>query len=65
MAGAFWFVHMDNGLFSEKGGYEYVMVLAAVSVLFALTGAGRYSLDAVLWTRSGEGAERDPESVRA
>ncbi|MFC4055015.1 DoxX family protein [Actinomadura syzygii] len=65
MAGAFWFVHMDNGLFSEKGGYEYVMVLAAVSVLFALTGAGRYSLDALLWTRHGEGAGRYRESVRA
>lgn len=56
---------MDSGLFSEKGGYEYVMVLAAVAVLFAPTGAGRYSLDAVLWSRHGEDAGRDRESVHA
>jgi putative oxidoreductase len=68
MAGAFWFVHMDHGLFSEKGGYEYVMMLGAAAPLFALAGGGRFSLDAVLWgrlTRRGEAAtvERQPARV--
>lgn len=56
MAGAFWYVHMDKGLFSREGGYEYVMVLAAVSLLFAAVGAGRFSVDSVLWGRHREDA---------
>ncbi|MDL4821527.1 DoxX family protein [Actinomadura opuntiae] len=68
MAGAFWFVHRDHGLFSEKGGYEYVLVLGAAALLFALAGGGRISLDAVLWrrlARRGESgvAERQPARV--
>ncbi|MBO2457797.1 DoxX family protein [Actinomadura violacea] len=51
MAGAFWFVHRDHGLFSEKGGYEYVLMLGAAALLFALAGGGRFSLDAALWGR--------------
>lgn len=56
MAGAFWYVHMGKGLFSQEGGYEYVLVLAAAALLFTLTGAGRFSLDAVLWGRRPESA---------
>jgi putative oxidoreductase len=63
MAGAFWFVHMDKGLFSQEGGYEYVLILGAVSVLLALIGAGRFSLDAVLWNRGGATAGRDRDSA--
>jgi putative oxidoreductase len=51
MAGAFWFVHMDKGLFADKGGYEYVMILGGTALLLALTGAGRFSLDSVLFGR--------------
>ncbi|MFG2250772.1 DoxX family protein [Spirillospora sp. NPDC048823] len=58
MAGAFWYVHMDNGLFSRDGGYEYVLVLGATTLLFALVGAGRFSLDAVLRSRREEAPER-------
>ncbi|WP_433478652.1 DoxX family protein [Spirillospora sp. CA-142024] len=64
MAGAFWYVHMDKGLFSQEGGYEYVLVLAAVCLLFALTGGGRFSLDALLFGRRRAGAP-ERESVSA
>ncbi|MBT2210016.1 DoxX family protein [Actinomadura sp. NEAU-AAG7] len=51
MAGAFWYVHKDNGLFADKGGYELVLILGALALLLALTGAGRFSVDALLWGR--------------
>lgn len=40
-------VHGKNGLFSDKGGIEYNVVLIAVALGFALTGAGSISLDAI------------------
>ncbi|MCP2339521.1 DoxX family protein [Actinomadura rupiterrae] len=48
MAGALWFAHADHGFFSDKGGYEYVLVLAVLSLLVAFAGPGRVSLDALL-----------------
>lgn len=41
-------VHGQNGYWSDKGGFEYQLVLIAVVVGVALIGAGSYSLDAVL-----------------
>ncbi|MGH3240217.1 MAG: DoxX family protein [Spirillospora sp.] len=64
MAGAFWYVHMDQGFFLDKGGYEYVMVLAGGALLLAGTGAGRFSLDGVIWGRRGENTT-DRESIPA
>lgn len=60
MAGAYWYVHMDKGFFANEGGYEYVLVLAAAALLLALTGAGRFSLDAVLWRRREDTSEQEP-----
>jgi putative oxidoreductase len=40
--------HLAAGFFSQDGGFEYVLVLAAGSVAVALTGPGRASLDALL-----------------
>ncbi|WP_131742479.1 DoxX family protein [Actinomadura roseirufa] len=57
MAGAFWFVHVDKGLFADKGGYELVLALGAASLLLVLTGAGRFSLDAVLFRGRDTAAE--------
>ena len=51
MAGAFLFVHVDKGLFADKGGYELVLTLAAAALVLAAVGAGRYSVQALL-TRS-------------
>ncbi|WP_433337134.1 DoxX family protein [Spirillospora sp. CA-294931] len=51
MAGAFWFAHSDNGLWLDKGGYEYVLALGATALLLALIGGGRFSVDALVWGR--------------
>ncbi|PLR85309.1 DoxX family protein [Bacillus sp. V33-4] len=39
-------VHGKNGLFSDKGGIEYTVVLIAVALGIMLTGPGAFSLDA-------------------
>ncbi|MDU4694893.1 MULTISPECIES: DoxX family protein [Paenibacillus] len=41
-------VHAKNGYWSTAGGYEYNLLLIAVSVGLMLSGAGAYSLDALL-----------------
>ncbi|WP_424767652.1 DoxX family protein [Paenibacillus sp. sgz302251] len=41
-------VHAQNGLWSTGNGYEYNLVLVAIAVGVALTGAGAYSLDALI-----------------
>lgn len=38
--------HRPNGFFVFRDGYEYVLVLAVVSVALAMLGPGRFSLDA-------------------
>ncbi|GAS97960.1 DoxX family protein [Mycolicibacterium canariasense] len=46
---AAWTVHRHNGFFIVKQGWEYNLVLAVAAVAVAGTGAGRYSLDHVLF----------------
>lgn len=41
-------VHAKNGFWSTAGGYEYNLLLIAVAVGLILSGAGAYSLDALL-----------------
>ncbi|MGV9317167.1 DoxX family protein [Streptomyces sp. NPDC003691] len=48
--GALFYVHEANGFWAERGGYEYVLVLAAVSVALGFT-ARRWSLDELLVAR--------------
>jgi putative oxidoreductase len=50
MLGAIAFVHLAAGFFAPQG-FEYPLALLATTVMLALTGAGRYSLDAVLARR--------------
>lgn len=45
MAVAAWTVHRPHGFFIFSEGWEYVMVLAAGAVVVAMLGAGRFSLD--------------------
>ncbi|MCE9678678.1 DoxX family protein [Shewanella sp. AS1] len=44
-------VHLGNGLFVSNNGYEFALILLAVSLSLAIQGAGRYSLDALLAAR--------------
>ncbi|HUC92524.1 MAG TPA: DoxX family protein [Paenibacillus sp.] len=41
-------VHGANGLWVTQNGYEYNLVLMVVAVGLALSGAGEYSLDAMM-----------------
>ena len=45
MAGALWFVHLQQGFFilGNKSGYEYVLVLLGASIAQALLGAGAFT----------------------
>lgn len=49
MLGAIVKVHGRNGYWSTANGYEYNLLLIAVAVTLALTSAGAYSLDAVIF----------------
>lgn len=48
MLGAIFKVHGRNGIWATADGYEYPLVLIAVVIGIALTGAGSYSIDAIL-----------------
>lgn len=50
---AAWTVHRHNGFFIVKEGWEYNLILAAAAVAIATIGAGRYSLDHVLFGSTG------------
>ncbi|HEY2222086.1 DoxX family protein [Actinomycetospora sp.] len=56
MASAFYHVHMPNGPWVTKGGWEYNAVLTAVVFAVAAVGPGKLSLDHALGIeRSGAG----------
>ena len=46
---ALFVVHLPNGFFANTGGYEYILMLLAASVSLMLTGAGKWSLDRIVW----------------
>ncbi len=48
MVAAFYFVHLDHGLFVTEGGWELVLVLFAACVTLVVFGPGRASLDRAL-----------------
>jgi putative oxidoreductase len=52
MLGAIGFVHLNNGFFLPNG-YEYVLSLALSSLALVFTGAGEYSLDALIGRKVG------------
>jgi putative oxidoreductase len=41
-------VHIGNGFFMSTGGYEYILVLFAASISLMISGAGKYSVDALM-----------------
>ena len=42
-------VHGKNGYWLTKGAYEYCLATLVVAIAVALTGAGQYSLDAIVY----------------
>ena len=50
---AAWTVHRGNGFFIVKEGWEYNLVLAAAAVALGALGAGRFSLDSLLFKSGG------------
>lgn len=50
MIGAIVFVHGSKGFFAGEGGYEFVLALAAASLMIAFSGGGAFAVDA-LWHR--------------
>ena len=53
MLGALFLVHAPAGIYVETGGYELVLILAAAAAAIALVGAGKVSVDKVLFGRTG------------
>lgn len=41
-------VHIGNGFFMDKGGYEYALALFATSLSLLFSGGGRFSVDRAL-----------------
>ncbi|PZF57796.1 hypothetical protein DEJ23_06565 [Curtobacterium sp. MCSS17_008] len=56
--------HATAGFFAQDGGFEYVLVLAVASLAVALTGPGRWSVDALV-LRSSRRKRGVPEPVSA
>lgn len=50
MAGALLFVHAPNGVFVGAGGFELVLVIGALGLVFAGLGAGAYAVDRLITT---------------
>lgn len=42
-------VHAANGYWNESGGFEYNLTIIALAIGIALTGAGVYSLDTLIF----------------
>jgi putative oxidoreductase len=60
--GAALFVHARNGVFIGDGGWELVGALGSAALLLAAGGAGRFSLDHLLFGRRTERARRAADS---
>ncbi|KAB1554268.1 DoxX family protein [Corynebacterium sp. 319] len=70
MAGAFWFMHRDSGIFASNGGWELVGVIAAAGLALSSAGAGRISLDHLLTApfrkrKEKKEAEKNAEAAAA
>ena len=58
MAGALLFVHAPNGVFVDAGGFELVLVIGALGVVYAGLGAGAYSVDRFIPRRANGESDR-------
>ena len=62
MLGAILLVHAKAGFFNPNG-YEFTLSLLASAVALTLTGAGSYSMDALIGRRTAAEAEADGRSA--
>src|SRR5687767_8970121 len=53
MVGAIMFVHLKSGFFAPQG-YEFVLALLGSAIALLFTGAGAYSVDALIARRTDE-----------
>ncbi len=51
---AFFTVHMGNGFAVSSGGYEFIVLIGAAALSLTVSGAGKYSLDAVWMAKKEE-----------
>lgn len=61
-------VHVGNGVFADKGGWELVGVIAAAALAVGVAGAGRYSVDALMNRKQNKvevAEERELETTNA
>lgn len=63
MLGAMFYVHMDGGFFSRDGGYEYVLLLAAVSIAIGFSGGGALAVDSMWLNKVGEKKAEERETA--
>jgi putative oxidoreductase len=54
MVVAIFTVHLKNGFFVQNSGFEYPLTVAIAAVAIALSGPGRYSVDAALGVTAAE-----------
>ncbi|MBW3625344.1 MAG: DoxX family protein [Armatimonadetes bacterium] len=52
MLGAIFMVHLKNGFFASNQGFEFPFVLLGIALALVAYGAGRWSLDYLLASRS-------------
>ncbi|MCD0444925.1 DoxX family protein [Glycomyces sp. A-F 0318] len=62
MLGAMYFVHLDGGFYSRDGGYEYVLLLAVVSLAIGFSGGGAFAVDS-LWLNKSEREAKEPAAA--
>lgn len=60
MVGAIYFVHRDNGLFGQNGGWEYPLTVALIALYFVTHGAGPLSVDALVTQRRRNPTRHSP-----
>ena len=49
-------VHINNGLFMSNNGYEFGLSLFAITVALLIQGAGRHSVDSILYQKLSKNA---------
>jgi putative oxidoreductase len=47
---AVWIAHLEKGYFSQKGGYEYQLLLIVSCVVLIILGGGEHSLDKYIFS---------------